>query len=304
MEIARVSIVYRTTDEIILPQYKGSTIRGAFGNTFRKVVCPFKGKECKECLLVGKCVYNYVFETPIPSGSKIMRKYEHAPHPFIIEPPLDTRTEYKKDDELTFNLILIGRAIEYLPYFIYTFEMLGEKGIGRGRKKINLVSINQHKSVIYDGVAKILRQPPVKEELKFDVPKHKIKSIKIEFQTPTRIIHQGAVVQNPEFCKIIPNLLRRIALISYFHCDDLLNIDFKGLIKKAETIKTRLEFFKYEQLQRYSGRQKKRIPMDGFVGVVIYEGELTPFYPYLKAGEILHIGKGTAFGMGKYKIAV
>jgi hypothetical protein len=44
--------------------------------------------------------------------------------------------------------------------------------------------------------------------------------------------------------------------------------------------------------------------MEGFIGEVIYEGNLTPFYPYLKAGEILHIGKGTAFGLGKYVMEI
>ena len=44
--------------------------------------------------------------------------------------------------------------------------------------------------------------------------------------------------------------------------------------------------------------------MEGFTGEVVYEGELNQFYPYLKAGEVIHIGKNTAFGLGKYKVEV
>jgi CRISPR/Cas system endoribonuclease Cas6 (RAMP superfamily) len=42
--------------------------------------------------------------------------------------------------------------------------------------------------------------------------------------------------------------------------------------------------------------------LGGVVGEITYEGDITAFMPYLKAGEILHIGKGTSFGLGKYQI--
>ena len=66
-------------EPLILPSYKGSTLRGGFGNAFRRVVCALKKNDCSECILKEKCVYSYVFETPPPSDTKIMRKYTSAP---------------------------------------------------------------------------------------------------------------------------------------------------------------------------------------------------------------------------------
>ena len=43
--------------------------------------------------------------------------------------------------------------------------------------------------------------------------------------------------------------------------------------------------------------------MGGFVGEITFEGDIEPFMPILKAGEVLHVGKGTGFGLGKYKSA-
>ncbi len=53
-------------------------------------------------------------------------------HPYILSSPLDGREEYEPDEELIFELVLVGRAIEYLPYFAYTFIHAGARGLGRG----------------------------------------------------------------------------------------------------------------------------------------------------------------------------
>lgn len=70
-----------------------------------------------------------------------MRKYEAAPHPFVIEPPLERKRGYKPGEGITFGLTLVGRAIDYLPYFIYTFNELGKTGLGKGRGKFELKAV-------------------------------------------------------------------------------------------------------------------------------------------------------------------
>ena len=121
--------------KLFLPSYSGSTLRGGFGHAFRRIICAFKDKECTDCLLQQQCVYAYVFETPIPANAQIMRKYTAAPHPFILEPSTNSRESCQKGENLSFGLTLIGRAADYLPYFIYAFEELGRIGIGKGRGK-------------------------------------------------------------------------------------------------------------------------------------------------------------------------
>ena len=33
-----------------------------------------------------------------------------------------------------------------------------------------------------------------------------------------------------------------------------------------------------------------------------FQGVIEPFIPLIKAGEALHVGKGTAFGLGRYRV--
>jgi hypothetical protein len=47
----------------------------------------------------------------------------------MIEPPLEPRTQYAAGDTLEFGLVLIGRGIDYLPYFLFGFEQLGKMGL-------------------------------------------------------------------------------------------------------------------------------------------------------------------------------
>ena len=97
-------------DIILLPSFKGSTLRGGFGNAFMRVVCALRKENCSDCILKEKCVYSYVFETPPLSDTKIMTKYTHGPHPFVIEPPPEKRQAYAPGSDISFGLALIGRA--------------------------------------------------------------------------------------------------------------------------------------------------------------------------------------------------
>ncbi len=101
ISFASIRFYLRATTELRLPPYKGLTLRGAFGIVFKDTVCIMEHRDCDRCILKFKCAYPYIFDTPIPDGSARMRKYLRAPHPFVIEPPLDTSTSHESRSRLT-----------------------------------------------------------------------------------------------------------------------------------------------------------------------------------------------------------
>ncbi len=321
ISFAQFQLVLRALDSIHMPVYKGSTLRGAFGHAFKRVVCVKREKVCETCLLKGKCVYSYVFETPPPPDSQKMKKYPYVPHPFVITPPLEEKRIYHPDDTLCFELTLIGKAIDFLPYFIYTFDELGKMGIGRGKGKYHLEEVrvtnmgkkqkgkgerpkDEEITIIYSGKDKILQNfnhflSPFTYHFS---PSVSPSTLHLHFVTPTRLKFDGSLTPKLEFHILIRNLLRRLSLLSYFHCGEELELDFKGIIESSKGVKIKEESLRWLDWERYSNRQETKMKMGGFIGTIVFEGDLGAFMPFLRLGEYLHVGKGTSFGLGKYKI--
>jgi hypothetical protein len=291
-------------------------LRGGFGYAFRKVVCAVKWKDCPDCLLKEKCIYSYVFETPPPADTRMMRKYPSAPHPFVLLPPLEDDRIYEPGENLNFQLTLIGKAIDYLPYFIYTFEELGKMGLGKGRGKFALKEVRTIKKgegveekrevgeIIYSGEEKILRGHIL--PFNFDSSPSSfnlsIQTLNLLFLTPTRLKFQGELTSDLQFHILFRNLLRRISLLLYFHCGEELKVDFRALINASEAIQTKESQLRWYDWERYSTRQMEKMKLGGFISRIDFSGNFSEFWPYLLLGEFVHVGKGSSFGLGKYEI--
>ncbi|HLF85610.1 MAG TPA: CRISPR system precrRNA processing endoribonuclease RAMP protein Cas6 [Nitrospiria bacterium] len=124
----------------------------------------------------------------------------------------------------------------------------------------------------------------------------------MNFLTPTRIVVNEDLVVDLEFHHLIRSLLRRISTLSYFHCEKRLELDFKGMIERAQDVKAKKRDLSWYDWERYSARQDVRMKMGGILGSVTFSGDLAEFMPYLLLGEHLHVGKGTSFGLGKYEV--
>ncbi len=310
--LAQYRLTLEALETLHLPPFKGSTLRGGFGHTFKRMVC-FQSRLCgQRCELGNTCPYGYLFETSPPEDSEVLSTHQSIPRPFVIQPPPDRRTRVSPGERLSFGLTLVGRGIDYLPYFITVFKELGQVGLGRTRGKYRLLSMDACSP--YDGATKavyraeddMIRTASAAIDgaaIAAHTAGWPAEQLSVEFLTPTRLKFEGKFLrQGPPFHVLVRTLLGRVSSLSYFHCGQRWETDFRALIDRARAVQIAGAGTAWVDWGRYSGRQKQRVRMGGLVGRAAYEGELRPYLPLLALGELVHVGKGTVFGNGQYVV--
>jgi hypothetical protein len=326
-----VAVKFRFTIQAIsqlsLPVYKGSVLRGGFGKAFFEIACSrrMRIEECDPSCrldLSHTCTFAKIYKPSAPKGTPEDRPQGMIHEPYILEPPEDPRTEFKPGEELQFNLILIGWAINYLHYFITAFQELGiNYGIGEGNKnglgrfrliRVESIGLGEEKPImVFDG-EQLINQYIVITRLSGLKPDNAINSgpLIIDFQTMTRMVVNKIPVEIPIFNLFIRALLRRLSNLEFFYPliegvrNDCLLIKEKAnrLVKEAEAICLVANQTHWEISPSHSVRTNLGKELTGLVGRAIYEGPWGEFLPYLQWGELLHVGKAVTFGMGKYRI--
>ncbi|MGC8555266.1 MAG: CRISPR system precrRNA processing endoribonuclease RAMP protein Cas6, partial [Candidatus Acidulodesulfobacterium sp.] len=326
---AKFNFEIKAENDAFLPEYKGSTFRGVFGHIFKDIMCISHTGECNSCSFDKVCMFKKIFDSPPPTNSQKLRNYSAVPHPYVIEPPLDQKNFYKKDEIIRFSLILIGQAISLFPYFAYSFGLAGKKGIGRQKKGkfiITKIINDKDKELLYYYKNDELKSINDSYSIQDFIPENKDESfsVNLKFITPTRIMFNEKLVSKPEFHMFVRNTLRRISNLNYFHClnqnvqsdnyinannhaieNDLMSadfeLDFNRYIEKSMSVISK-KSLKWYSLDRYSNRQKTHMKLSGFIGDLSFEKVPFEYLWIIKLGELVHIGKNTTFGHGKYSI--
>ena len=311
IKLAKFRIELTAETEIRLPPYAGSTLRGAFGSSFRQTVCTMGDTGCSQCLLQSKCVYHQIFETPVTQDApRFLRGVKTAPRPFIIEPPVQHSGLFKPGDTLRFHLVLIGSFAGYLPFFVQSFIRMAQKGFGKGRGRARLTHVFQlnpdgTERLTYNGESHLLdfNVQTYSPTAWYNGALPNGNELDLEFITPTRLKHQGRITTEITPRQLVFALYNRCNQLNFFHCNGADNPDYlKELLTASENIEFTHRNIRWHDWERYSQRQQTRMKLGGFLGKLGLRGDLAPLWLLFKTGELLHIGKATTFGLGKYEI--
>ena len=306
-----------------MPAYnKGNVIRGGFGSVFRRIVCHASCRDPGTCELRNVCPYTAVFQPFVPDGSEKISKNRDIPRPFVIKPPLETKETYLPGERLSFDMVLVGKVKDYLPYFIVTFKELSQAGLGRNRAPVDLVGVDhvgRHGNIepVYTKDDNLVRPPADAISWRDLCVAHgsnngstsapgvivaRVTRVTLRFLTPTLLKAGGIISGRPSFGPLAKRLRDRINALSYFYCGAGLDIEFKEFGAQAEKIRVVSDSTGWVESSRYSRRREVSHDLSGFVGAVTFEGDLATFLPYLMLGEYLHVGKNAVFGNGWYEI--
>jgi hypothetical protein len=128
------------------------------------------------------------------------------------------------------------------------------------------------------------------------------RTISLCFLTPTSLKSEEQVVRQPEFHHLFKRVRDRLNALSTFYGSGPIAADFHCLGEHSEQVKTIKANFEWRERSRRSSKTHQRHELSGFVGDCTYEGDLHEFLPWLVAGELIHVGRHTAWGGGRYRI--
>jgi len=295
-----------------LPKFKGSTFRGPFGHSLKKVACSTGQKDCVECILNSHCIYTKVFESKVHSND---RHDNFLPHPYVIEPPETTKTVFMPGDNFTFNLLLFGEINQQLPYLIYAFQKMGVMGIGKKisgkRAQFIIKQVTCDEKVVYSGESgQMVTNNYTKNELTFTAEtiaeSNRDKHLKIDFITPLRIKFQNRFV--PEvpfpFHVLVRAMLRRMSSLMEKYGGGKPEINYQEIVARAEEIKIAESNLNWQEITRYSSRQESKMLIGGLMGNITYQGKLAEYIKLIDFCRHTHLGKQTSFGLGKISYQV
>lgn len=301
LAIGRYRARFEADQPVRMSEFPGSAWRGALGHAMKRTVCMTRLPRCRECALYHSCAFPYFYDTPPPPAATKMRRYETAPHPFVLRPGEDGETEYVLD------FTLIGQANRQLALFIHALTRAAEGRKGVAGNYLRLLVVEQEAAPLGSGAWHLIHRPgealqalpPAQPEAP-PVPA----ACHVSILSPLRVKRNGRHVGPGDFrfADLFGHLLRRVSMLTAFHTDTPLETDFRGLMALARQVEAHTELV-WEDKPRYSRIQQAAMKLGGVVGSMDLSGvDLTPFWPYLWLGQWLHAGSGATMGLGCYRI--
>jgi CRISPR-associated endoribonuclease Cas6 len=303
--VARYRFSFRMEDELRLPEYSGSLLRGQFGAALRRTTCMTGARYCAGCPLYRTCPYPAIFEAPAPETHALQR-FSQVPNPYVIEPPpLGTR-HVVADEILSFHAVLVGRALDQLPLIAYALQRAFGHGIGRLRARGRLEDIVFERPDAAESLwdAENSRLEPHDPVLTVP-PLPETAAITLRIVTPMRLQNQGHAIAREGLTPrtLFTALLRRASLLFELHAGlPSLASDASRLAAAAGRLSDERRL-KWKDWTRFSSRQEREMTLGGVIGEWTLSGDLGELLPWFWLGQWLHVGKNTTMGMGRYSLA-
>lgn len=304
LPLARYRFTFRARDDVRLPEYAGSLLRGQFGASLRKTVCVTGAKQCTGCLLYRTCAYPAIFETPAPE-THALQKFSRVPNPYVIEPPPFGTREVPAGQSDSFNIVLFGRALAQLPLVIFAFQRALAGGLGKERAIAALEMVEWERDYSYEQVWDAESGSLREHAPGLAVPAFaSTGEATLHITTPMRLQRQGRPLRAHELAPrtLVTALLRRISLLFELHAGQpgVIN-DPRALAMRAESLEDD-RALRWVDWTRYSSRQRQTMTLGGVVGTWSLRGDVAPLLPWLWLGQWLHVGKEAVMGMGGYRL--
>lgn len=287
----------------ILPENKVSMLRGGMGEMLLRANC-ISDRECETCDFERECIVRRTMYSKFEIKPSFVTTGESVGYVLECE---DRREVFEPGDRMEFQMIIFGKTLVYFSQFLQAFFSLGMQGIGKEKAKFQIVSIGNsgRKPILVNGnirmeeyrVKRILdyvsgRLRQLSERLK------ECTSVRLQFETPLTIKYQGEILTEFHAQALITAVKRRLYMLGCFE-----NIDCESYYRKEFQIPEIIRQEHYPvSVKRVSFRKNDKLILRGIKGYMVLKEIDDEVLCLLLAGELIHVGKNTSFGFGKYRV--
>ena len=273
-------------------------IRTDFSEIFRRTTGCDRAS-CVKCSQSTDCPYQLIFSQAMHSDPSAIKRFQKPPLPFVFDPPILSPVP-NKGSRCEFGLALVGLAVNHVVHFLDAVGFMFGHADSRWTEVAVVVKIE---SLDYPGNRAIISQNGSRAALdRFfvlsmdELEKSAILStnaVNITFATPLRLIKDGHPLRELLFPTFIMSLLRRMSAMAFYYCFMELDLDYRWLSKQSREISIVSNGLRWEEWDNN---------LNGIVGSGSFTGNIAEFYRVLIFGEYFHAGKGSPYGLGRYRL--
>lgn len=308
LRILRLRARFAALELVELPDFVGSTLRGAFSAALKSSAC--KGNETRACEAScgwpALCAYGALMETPVPDNAPgRLKGSRFAPHPLVLT-AIGVGGVLFPGDDFEIEITLVGKSAGRVKETIAALARMASLGIGKGRGELALKQVFDAES------ERLVWNDNGPDELDLSVlsptnlvlaaaeAEANVSRLRLTLATPLQLSRGGQMVEELDAGELAYACADRFRLLDGMHGSGDFSLDAGAIAKRIRDLDitvTRHELRRLD-IDRYSSRQQRKHALSGLVGEMELEGDLGELADLLEVARYIHIGKKTSFGFG------
>ena len=246
-----------------------------------------------------------LFDPPLGDDPESVRRYQRPGPAFVLRPALLAPTTLMVGDHLDLELVLVGRGIEYCNEFLACVEELGRNGLWAKEGQFSLAAVavleppGEGQKRFYPDAPYFSSLPRISGRWFLDGMPFSSRW-NLTFATPARLMVGNRPLFRGSLQRLIPFVLRRVTSMAHAHCGIEMIADPQSLLARSADLAVCKGSLRWKDWQAVETGGESH-DLGGLVGGVSFTSPGDEdLLNLLQLGSLLGIGRGAAYGAGRY----
>lgn len=294
----KITFTVQFMEDTIMPEQKASALRGGIGEMLLRANC-IRDRKCGECDFESECMVQRTMYSKFDKKPGFITTGDSIGYVMECE---DYRTAFEEGEYMEFSLLLFGKTIVYFNQYLQAIFSLGQHGVGKHKSRFQITAITNHRKqdILIDGNIFMQRYEvsTIRDYVLYRKKHLRNQNFRVQmiFRTPLTMKFRNEFIDSFVMEAIVSGITRRLYMMDCFEGIEVEQLRAENLdVPEILTQEVMLD-----RVKRYSNRQKMSMELYGIKGDAILASVEDTMMDLLLAGELIHIGKNTSFGFGKY----